>query len=69
MVLGESYPKGFKDEEDSIGIVSMDQMNDVWGLTPEVVDKINYHFKVLKVPSIKKIDINNASIKNCRLLF
>jgi DNA uptake protein ComE-like DNA-binding protein len=45
------------------GIVSMDQINEVWGLTPEVVDKIKLSFKVLKVPSIIKIDINNASIK------
>jgi DNA uptake protein ComE-like DNA-binding protein len=45
------------------GIVSMDQMNDVWGLTPEVVEKLKTSFKVSKIPEIKKIDINNASIK------
>jgi hypothetical protein len=32
----------------------MDQINEVWGLTPEVVDKIKLSFKVLKVPSIRK---------------
>ena len=45
------------------GIVSMDQINEVWGLTPEVVDKVKLSFKVMKLPDIKKIDINNASIK------
>jgi DNA uptake protein ComE-like DNA-binding protein len=45
------------------GIVSMDQMNDVWGLSPEVVNKLKLSFKVVKVPDIKKIDVNNASIK------
>ena len=45
------------------GIVSMDQINEVWGLTPEVADKVKLSFKVMKLPDIKKIDINNASIK------
>lgn len=45
------------------GIVSMDQMNDVWGLTPDVVDKLKVSFKIVKVPEVKKININNASIK------
>lgn len=45
------------------GFVSMEQMNDVWGLSPEVVGNLNSHFKVLTVPNVKKIDINNASIK------
>ena len=46
------------------GFVSMDQMTDVWGLSPEVIEKLNLHFKVLKVPAIKKVDINNASLKD-----
>lgn len=45
------------------GIVSMDQMHDVWGLTPDVVDKLKLSFKVTKLPDVKKIDINNASLK------
>jgi hypothetical protein len=27
------------------GFVSMEQMNDVWGLSPEVVENLNSHFK------------------------
>jgi DNA uptake protein ComE-like DNA-binding protein len=45
------------------GFVSMEQMNDVWGLSPEVVEKLNVHFKISVVPDFKKIDINNASLK------
>jgi len=45
------------------GFVSMEQMNDVWGLSPEVIENLNSHFKVSAIPNFKKIDINNASIK------
>jgi len=45
------------------GFVSMEQMKDVWGLSPEVIENLNSHFKVLTLPNVKKIDINNASIK------
>ncbi len=49
------------------GFVSMEQMKDVWGLTPEVIENLNTHFKVLVIPNLKKIDINNASIKELSL--
>ena len=45
------------------GFVSMEQMNDIWGLSPEVIENLNTHFKVSALPKLKKIDINNASIK------
>lgn len=45
------------------GFVSMEQMKDVWGLSPEVIENLNSHFKVSTIPNLKKIDINNASIK------
>jgi DNA uptake protein ComE-like DNA-binding protein len=45
------------------GFVSMNQLNDVWGLSPEVIENLNTHFKVSGYSIIKKIDINNASIK------
>lgn len=45
------------------GFVSMEQMKDVWGLSDEVIENLNIHFKVLVLPNLKKIDINNASIK------
>lgn len=45
------------------GFVSMEQMKDIWGLSPEVVENLNSHFKISTLPNVKKIDINNASIK------
>jgi DNA uptake protein ComE-like DNA-binding protein len=45
------------------GFVSMEQMNDIWGLSPEVIENLNTHFKISAVPRVKKIDINNASMK------
>lgn len=49
------------------GFVSMGQMNDVWGLSPEVIENLNTRFKVSATPTVKKIDINNASIKELSL--
>ena len=49
------------------GFVSMEQMNDIWGLSPEVIENLNTHFKISTMPTVKKIDINNASIKELSL--
>lgn len=49
------------------GFVSMEQMNDVWGLSPEVVEKLNERFKILAIPNVKKIKINDASAKELQL--
>jgi DNA uptake protein ComE-like DNA-binding protein len=45
------------------GFVSMEQMKDVWGLSPEVVENLNKYFKVSILPKVKKFNINNASVK------
>ncbi len=45
------------------GFVSMDQMTDVWGLTPEVIAELNKYFIVESLPKLQKININTASIK------
>jgi DNA uptake protein ComE-like DNA-binding protein len=52
-----------KQKETLGGFVSMEQMQDVWGLSAEVIENLNAHFKVLILPKFKKIDINNASLK------
>jgi DNA uptake protein ComE-like DNA-binding protein len=52
-----------KQKESFEAFVSMDQMNDVWGLSPEVIIELKKHFKVTEFPKIKKIHINNASLK------
>ena len=45
------------------GFVSMDQMNDIWGLSPTVIESLNNYFKITTLPNINKININSASIK------
>ena len=43
--------------------VSMEQMDDIWGLSPEVVDKLKTSFVVKSSANRRKININNASVK------
>jgi len=49
------------------GFVSMEQMKDIWGLSPEVVEKLNERFKVGAIPNVKKIKINEVSAKELQL--
>lgn len=53
-----------KEKEKLGGFVSMEQMNDIWGLSTDIVGKLKEHFKINTLPNIKKININNASIKD-----
>ncbi len=43
--------------------VSMEQMEDIWGLSPEVIEKLNTSFDIKNKAANKKININNASVK------
>ena len=62
--IGDGLSERILNEREKLGaFVSMEQMNDVWGLSPEVIEKLNQHFKVKTVPNIKKININTATIK------
>ncbi|WP_418262235.1 ComEA family DNA-binding protein [Flavobacterium faecale] len=45
------------------GFVSMQQMEDIWGLPPDVINKLNANFKIGTTAQIPKLDINNASLK------
>jgi len=45
------------------GFVSMEQLNEVWGLKPEVISEIETSFSITRLPSLSLIDINNASQK------
>lgn len=45
------------------GFITMEQLQDVWGLSPEVLYELNKNFKVITIPTISKIEINNASTK------
>jgi DNA uptake protein ComE-like DNA-binding protein len=62
--IGEAISLRILKQKESLGgFVSMEQMKDVWGLSPEVIENLNSHFKVSVLPNFKKIDINNASLK------
>ncbi len=50
-------------KDDLGGFVSMEQMKDVWGVSDEVVENLNANFKMFAIPNVKKIEINNASLK------
>lgn len=62
--IGEALSARILKQKEILGcFVSMEQMNDVWGLSPEVISKLNTHFKVVIPSSFKKIAINDASLK------
>jgi DNA uptake protein ComE-like DNA-binding protein len=52
-----------KEKEKLGGFVSMQQMKDVWGLSAEVVEKLQASFKVSQIPEVKKVKINEATVK------
>lgn len=51
------------------GFVSMEQLKEVWGLTPEVILNLNKYFVIAKLPSLNKVDVNNASLKELSQFF
>lgn len=62
--IGPALSERILAEKSKFGnFATMEQMNDVWGLSPEVIVKLNHHFGILQPPNIIKIPINNASIK------
>jgi DNA uptake protein ComE-like DNA-binding protein len=66
--IGEAISMRILKYKESLGgFVAMEQMTEIWGLSPEVIEKLNIHFKVSASPNVKKIDINNASIKELSL--
>ncbi|MGE6353035.1 ComEA family DNA-binding protein [Flavobacterium sp. NPDC079362] len=62
--IGEALSLRILKQKEILGcFVSMEQMNDVWGLSPEVISELNSHFKVVIPSMFKKIAINEASLK------
>lgn len=52
-----------KQRETLGGFVDMSQMSDIWGLSDEVVQKLRERFEVRQIPELKKLRINDASVK------
>ena len=62
--IGEVIAQRILSYRESLGsFVVMEQLNEVWGLSPEVLVNLNKRFKVKSQLGIKKVNINNASIK------
>jgi DNA uptake protein ComE-like DNA-binding protein len=62
--IGEGISDRILKQKEALGaFVSMEQMQDIWGLSSEVITQLDTHFKIASAPTIKKININNASIK------
>jgi DNA uptake protein ComE-like DNA-binding protein len=62
--IGPALSERILKEKDKLGgFVSMEQMNDIWGLSPEVIEKLNQHFKVSAAPNLKKLNINASTVK------
>ena len=62
--IGEGYSaRILKEKEKYGGFVSMEQLADIWGLPPETIENLNKAFKISVLPSIKKIKINEVSVK------
>jgi DNA uptake protein ComE-like DNA-binding protein len=62
--IGEALSSRILKEKESLGgFVSMEQLRDIWGLSADAVDGLMTHFKIYSIPAVKKLDVNNASIK------
>ncbi len=62
--IGDKISERILEQKQKLGaFVSMEQMEDIWGLSPEVIEKLNASFSVKSVFNIRKININNASVK------
>lgn len=62
--IGDGLSERILKEKEKFGaFVSMEQMDDIWGLSPEVVQKLNEAFEVKTVPSVKKLRINEMSVR------
>lgn len=62
--IGEGLSLRILKQKEILGcFVSMEQMKDIWGLSTEVINELNSHFKVVIPASFKKINVNDASLK------
>jgi competence ComEA-like helix-hairpin-helix protein len=62
--IGEVIAQRILSYRETLGsFVAMEQLNEVWGLSPEVLVNLNKRFKVKSLLGIKKVNINNATIK------
>ena len=62
--IGDAISDRILKEKEKFGaFVKMEQIKDIWGLSPEVVIEMNKHFKISSSTEVKKIDINNLPVR------
>lgn len=62
--IGDALSIRILSQKDKLGgFVSMEQLKEVWGLSPEVILNLNDHFEIAKLPNLKKVNVNTASLK------
>lgn len=62
--IGDGLSERILKEKDKLGgFVSMEQMRDIWGLSDDVIEKLNESFRIGALPAVKKIKVNDASVK------
>ena len=62
--IGDKISDRILEQKEKYGaFVSMEQMDYIWGLSPEVIEKLKTSFVVKSTSNCRKININNASVK------
>lgn len=62
--IGDKISDRILEQKQKYGtFVSIEQINDIWGLSPEVIEKLKTSFVIKSTANAKKININNASVK------
>jgi competence ComEA-like helix-hairpin-helix protein len=62
--IGEVLANRILDQREKLGaFVAQEQFDEIWGLSPEVLRSIKKYFRIEVPQNLKKIDINNASLK------
>ena len=62
--IGDKISDRILEQKEKYGaFLSMEQMQEIWGLSPEVIEKLNQSFIVKSTANAKKIKINTATVK------
>lgn len=62
--IGDAISDRILKQKETFGaFVNINQMEDIWGLSPEVIAELKKYFKIQGNPIVKKININTISSK------
>ncbi len=63
-MIGEKTALKILEHREKLGaFVSLQQLENIWGIAPEALTELNKKFKVILSSNLKKININTASLK------